>query len=353
MVIHSSYDRSGHAVEKQEISELIKDWGIPMPIYQVSGDERASAESVVFSAGPGPRNGLRVSPSGFTADNHKGLTVEVSLHEIGSCVMASEAKIGLLLGLVIIFVIAFVLNELPRFGDVADSEPSGVSAADRAPGIGALARDHINTNRTVEPTVRSADPLPSDPDNEQSEIVHAPLPASPPVDPEGSTEQAPAVEQARQALATVYYTVAEGDNLADIAKKFYGTIEGNRKINVFRIFEANRQLLESPHEIIVGQRLVIPPLRASEPGGVEIASIFPSSMFEKVKSIGMRHFSADNRTPVKSRRYVVREGDNLWRVAAAQLGDGSRYREISRLNSHVLEDEDRLTVGMQLNLPAQ
>ena len=37
--------------------------------------------------------------------------------------MASEAKIGLLLGLVIIFVIAFVLNELPRFGYATDSEP--------------------------------------------------------------------------------------------------------------------------------------------------------------------------------------------------------------------------------------
>jgi len=267
--------------------------------------------------------------------------------------MASEAKIGLLLGLVIIFVIAFVLNELPRFGEVADSKPSGGSAADREPGIGALARDHIDTNRTAEPTGRETDTPPSDPDHEQSEIVHAPLPAAPPAAPEPATYEAPAVEAVRQTLSAVYYTVAEGDNLADIAKKFYGAIDGNRKMNVLRIFEANRQSLESPHEILVGQRLVIPPLRASEPDEVEIAGIFTSSMFEKVKSIGMRHLSADSRKPEKSRRYVVRQGDNLWRVAAAQLGDASRYREISRLNAGNLKDEDRLTVGMHLNLPAQ
>jgi nucleoid-associated protein YgaU len=266
--------------------------------------------------------------------------------------MASEAKIGLLLGLVIIFVIAFVLNELPRFGEVADNGPSGGSEADNSPGIGALERDHIETNKAMEPTGRKTDPPPSEPDHKQSEIARIPLPAAPAV-PEPPTGQTQAVESARQTLSAVYYTVAEGDNLADIAKKFYGPFEGNRRINVLRIFEANHQLLASPHEILVGQRLVIPPLRASEPDGVEIARIFPSSMFDKVKSIGMRHLSADNHKPLKSRRYVVRQGDNLWRVASAQLGDGSRYREISRLNAGTLKDEDRLTVGMHLNLPAQ
>jgi len=50
-----------------------------------------------------------------------------------------------------------------------------------------------------------------------------------------------------------------------------------------------------------------------------------------------------------SKQYVVCEGDNLWRIANKQLGDGERFREIIKLND--LEDEDCLTVGMRLKIP--
>ena len=50
-----------------------------------------------------------------------------------------------------------------------------------------------------------------------------------------------------------YYTVERGDSLAYIALQFYGST------NSFgAIFEANRDILTSPDEIKVGQRLVIP-----------------------------------------------------------------------------------------------
>ena len=76
-------------------------------------------------------------------------------------------------------------------------------------------------------------------------------------------------------------------------------------------------------------------------------------MFEKADSIGMRHLSAENPAPKQIKEYVVREGDNLWRVAAAQLGDPTRYKEICKLNAGRLKDEDTLSVGMRLYLPAQ
>lgn len=129
--------------------------------------------------------------------------------------------------------------------------------------------------------------------------------------------------------------------------------EGNRRVNSIRTFEANRNVLTFPREIDVGQMLVIPQLIASEFDKIGAGSIFPSSMFEKVVSIGRRHISTDDRKVKQDGRYVVRQGDTLWRVAAKQLGDGSRYKEISKLNADVLEDEDNLTIGMRLNLPAQ
>lgn len=267
--------------------------------------------------------------------------------------MASEAKIGLLLGLAIIFVIAFVLNELPRFGRATDAGPLDGLAVDEPSGIGANVRNHINTNTPIEPAETQVANHSSQ-DNSEEATSYASLPDIPPMPPEPDEEPvASGYESIKQTISEVFYVVSEGDNLADIAKKFYGPIEGNRIVNVLRIFQANRKLLPSPHKIRVGQKLLIPRLNSSDPDEVTIGGVFPSWMFEKVESIGARHLSPENRRPRQERQYVVREGDNLWRVAASQLGDATRYKEISRLNADVLEDEDTLLVGMLLKLPAQ
>lgn len=49
------------------------------------------------------------------------------------------------------------------------------------------------------------------------------------------------------------YTVADGDNLSKIAKKFYGKSNQWR-----RIFEANRDVIDNPDLIYPGQVLKIP-----------------------------------------------------------------------------------------------
>ena len=140
--------------------------------------------------------------------------------------------------------------------------------------------------------------------------------------------------------------------LANIAKKFYGSEEGNKRTNVAKIFEANHQLLKAIDEIYVGQKLIIPPLGSSEPDKNSGTS-FTSSIFEKVKSIGRKRLSTDTDKEKQGGQYIVREGDNLWRIAEKKLGDGSRYEEISKLNANILKDEDNLIVGMLLIMPAR
>jgi nucleoid-associated protein YgaU len=74
-----------------------------------------------------------------------------------------------------------------------------------------------------------------------------------------------------------------------------------------------------------------------------------------VKSIGRKLTSDDPPKAPRTRpskQYVVREGDSLWRIAVEKLGDGTRYKEISELNADILGNEDYLTVGMQLRIPA-
>lgn len=80
----------------------------------------------------------------------------------------------------------------------------------------------------------------------QIEIEKPPAPA-----PVPATAPAAAAEPAAE--VTVHQVVS-GDTLSGIAKKYYGS--GNLYM---RIFEANRDILDNPDLIKVGQKLKIPP----------------------------------------------------------------------------------------------
>lgn len=155
------------------------------------------------------------------------------------------------------------------------------------------------------------------------------------------------------------YVVSDGDNLGSIAKRFYGPDEGNRWVNSLKIFEANRGVLESPHKLVIGQKIVVPPLKAPRPDEDKLTDGLAGSLFEQVRSIGKKLLPpADAPKPVPKakpgRQYVVQEDDSLWQIATKQLGDPVRYKEIVKLNPGVLKDENTtLRIGMQLNLPAR
>lgn len=287
--------------------------------------------------------------------------------------MTSDAKIGLLLGLVFIFIIAFIINGLPRFRSNTNNNElttNMVNSQNDSMGIAAKERkaqevfnraERVKRKRVDEVPSRSKDeggirfkmPLPEGTSTVKDELVVES--ANDKVRPAASasnTNWKTKVNQPRTVKPSLpkTYVVSEGDHLAIIAQKFYGPDEGNKKINVDRIFEANRKLLKSPDEILVGQKLTIPLLK-DKPD-----SALPKSLFERVKSIGRKLTSSDPpKAPraKRNRQYVVQEGDCLWKIAVAQLGDGTRYKEISELNADMLEDEDDIPVGLRLKMPAR
>ena len=57
----------------------------------------------------------------------------------------------------------------------------------------------------------------------------------------------------------------------------------------------------------------------------------------------------DERVPPTS--YTLKAGDNLWKVAQLQLGDGSRWKEIQKLNNLTEADLKKLQPGQVLKLP--
>jgi nucleoid-associated protein YgaU len=53
----------------------------------------------------------------------------------------------------------------------------------------------------------------------------------------------------------------------------------------------------------------------------------------------------------RSRKYVLRDGDSLERLAERFLGNRTRAEEIFAMNRHVLTRADLLPVGAQIVLP--
>lgn len=339
--------------------------------------------------------------------------------------MTSDAKIGLLLGLIFIFVIAFIINGLPRFRSVANSSElttNMVSTPNGTLGIGINERHaqedfnrsapaieqsipdvprafeqkenirfkmklpretSVATETVIQEQADQIEPAESPTAESITSPVSEPVASTPPsAAPAESAEEKTVVSKSKPTVPQVY-TVCENDTLGDIAIKVYGEQEGKIQANITRIFQANRQLLKTPDEIYVGQKLTIPPPQVSGTEANKSEGVLSSSMFEKVLSIGKKHLLPEsspapsavsasgttagskagkaqppavkqNTKPLKpAGEYVVRDGDYLWRIAAQQLGDGNRYLEIAKLNADQLKNQDNLTVGMKLKMPAK
>ncbi|MDT8301386.1 MAG: LysM peptidoglycan-binding domain-containing protein [Sedimentisphaerales bacterium] len=290
--------------------------------------------------------------------------------------MTSDAKVGLLLGLFFIFVIAFIINGLPRFRSDTNTNELTMTTMANSPNdsyIGSnerKARESF-TRRPVRNRNQSAEkaqvqettrdegeyrykrPLSQDSVAVKNEPITTTEDKVRPTASAPNTNRETKVNVPEQVKPEIY-VIQAGDNLAKIAQKFYGTEKGNKTINVNRIFEANRRLLKSPDDISVGQKIIIPLLKD------EAESVFVGGLFEKIKST-LSGTRSSTPTPAKSRpkppaarptkNYIVRAGDSVWRIAEKQLGDKERFREIIKLNA--LEDEDYLTVGQRLLIPVR
>jgi len=283
--------------------------------------------------------------------------------------MTSDAKVGLLLGLAFIFIIAFLINGLPG---LHQQEQTNVELADivakstdSALGIDDEQLELINRStqaRNVPAPIRNLPASNSDTGRVRTEIPLAPVRlrqqpaeqleqvATVQPTPQPERQQPEPVEPARaRREGPIYYTVQPGETLSSIAVKFYGSEQGNKLKNIERIYRANRDVLKSPDQIYQGQKLVIPPLPDASTRTAGAPSILKHPLFEPVRSIGQVKL----RTRRQSRIYVVQPGDSLWKIAEKTLGDGNRYKEIAKLNAEILDDEDSLKVGMRLKLPAR
>jgi nucleoid-associated protein YgaU len=169
---------------------------------------------------------------------------------------------------------------------------------------------------------------------------------------------AAAIERPAETEATpVFYTVRPGDTLIRIARKVYGPDCGDEYA---RIYQANQDVLVDESSVYVGQKLRIPPLTS---GTSFPRPETPAQASSQVQEMDLeqlrRHFGSGARRSssdaLRPRRYVVRPGDTLIRIARRMLDDGSRsaVRRLFEANQDVLDDPDQLRVGMTLRIPGR
>ena len=275
--------------------------------------------------------------------------------------MTADAKVGLLLGLVFIVIIAFLVNGLPNFfrgGEVSAAIDTSVTEPPM---------DNLILQSPVAETFTHQQPdVPIRRVPEPTEEVVVQLPPIP--------DQTVMEEAARATREVVPAAVAEkritrhqvkhGEYLATIASLVYGPEVGKKKSTIDAIVKANK--LKSPDVLQVGQVLVMPDLDAApaaENAQPETALGNLAEKFEEVieivkhkkKALAEASKPAPEPQPAPPQpeyvEYVVKKNECLSELSRKQLGTYKRMDEIIKLNSDRIRNADDITVGMVLKLP--
>ncbi|HEV8604414.1 MAG TPA: LysM peptidoglycan-binding domain-containing protein [Tepidisphaeraceae bacterium] len=130
------------------------------------------------------------------------------------------------------------------------------------------------------------------------------------------------------------YTAEAGDTLGKIASKTMGK---NAQANRDAIVKANPKLAENPNKVVIGESYNIP---VQTP----VASATKPEQKEPAKEVAPA-------AAANSVEYVVKDGDNLHKIAREQCGSSSFVSQIQEMNKDLLKGSDKLKINMKLRLP--
>jgi len=275
--------------------------------------------------------------------------------------MTADAKVGLLLGLFFIVIIAFLVNGLPEFIKKENTSPASAmivapagqdmvldNSASNA--VHRLYPDRATGQRTTQAPQETIVLDSSSESVQQVEIPDlVPRRQAPVVSVNTPAAVVPTVVEVPKVRTHV---VKPGEILPVIAKLYYGEEEGNRRIVIQKLYEANTGVLKSPDRVRVGHKLTIPSLDEllNSSSGVVKAPSPTKGVFEKIaevfKPVGKKDIGSIS-------EYTVREGDSLWSIAQQKLGDGNRYAEIAQMNKGTIKRVNDVVIGTRLKIPTQ
>jgi nucleoid-associated protein YgaU len=163
------------------------------------------------------------------------------------------------------------------------------------------------------------------------------------------TTKAPTAATAKKAE----YIAVAGDSLSKMASKLLGS---DTKANREAIVKANSSLQKNPNVVVIGRKYTIPMAAvAAKPAAevsTELVPVTPGT-----KSIPITQLvDALPATPAKNDGtswYTVKENDNLWKIASAELGSGNAWTQLKELNKDILKGSDTVQPKMRIRLPAK
>lgn len=164
----------------------------------------------------------------------------------------------------------------------------------------------------------------------------------------GSTKPAPFAAVDPKDVKT--YRIQEKDSLYSIAKSQYGDASLWPQLAAFNEGRVGKDgtvrvgatIRIPPKDVLTG-RTELPRIEAGRPEPVQTAKADPKAQ-AKVPPPA---------PTAAAKTYTVVKGDTLSRIAARQLGSGSRMNEIIAVNKGLIDDPDDIRVGMVLKLPAR
>lgn len=220
--------------------------------------------------------------------------------------MTGTSRIGVLLLLVLA---GWVVLWYLVFSDIARSD---VEPGD---GLNILESDTVGTNPDDEPVVEEQPPpVQREPEPRTVEPEPDPGEQAPPAGRESSVIPPPP--------PTTPYTVQHRDTMESIAAEWFG--DKSKWVLI-----AHENPLVDPLKLKAGQNLRLPPRDA------------------KLDAIPIEEL----RRLTRSTKYVVVDGDSLWKIAAKFYGNGALHPIISEANRDVLGRSSDLQLGMELVIP--
>ncbi len=131
------------------------------------------------------------------------------------------------------------------------------------------------------------------------------------------------------------------DSFWSISERVYGT-----GVYFKALYEHNRERFPEPDRIPQGREVEVPSFD-------ELKRLYPDLCAQPSDEDTVVYSQLRPSEQPKTRPYVVRQGETLWDIARFELGQGSRYVEILRLNRDRLGDDyNHPPAGMTLQLPA-
>jgi len=242
--------------------------------------------------------------------------------------MTADAKVGLLLGLTFIVIIAFLVNGLPNFFRAKEA-PAAIdtSIPEPQPSIVIPAPAGYAVHLADVPPLRQVE-TPTD-----SDSFEIPPAAS-------QTSSTQTMETPEPPRKVTRYKVSKGESVINIAAKVYGPEIGRKSTTIAAIVKANK--LPAPDVIQIGQILEMPDLSRAD----QRSTMLSMKLIEKATKAVTNTFSKN-----KTVEYTVKDGDCLSMISAKHLGTCKRVDEILKLNKDHIDSADDIIAGMVLKLP--